>query len=427
MNILFMNHATIQLSNTLFRFARLLAIPITAVLWIFTIRRIIFTITILFAANRAKASHEQSELPTVLILVPCRDEAEMIPGLCQSIAHLDYPVEKYQLVLIDDGSADKTAELMQQQAQDRAGWHVLTLAGNTGKARALNIALAQFPFGEIIYIFDADHRPTPEAITRAVCYFQNEAIAAVSGFTKVLNPLASSSAYYATVESYVNQLITTRAKNHLGLAPPLLGSNCGYRRQALLKCSGFRNGVFAEDFDLTVAFYKSGYRVCFAEEALSYQQVPQSIQGYLKQHIRWGRGINDVARIHGVEILQNRNLALPLRVELLLFTTGYLDRIALVGAVFLAALSSISKDRFRFSPRIILFSLLTPLAQIITLFIKEHMPREMWLRLPLIPAFFILDIFAAVRAMLDTLLDRSRLWTKTERVGECALIRHKFN
>lgn len=117
-----------------------------------------------------------------------------------------------------------------------------------------------------------------------------------------------------------------------------------------------------------------------------------------------------------MEIFRSQKLTFPLRLELFLFTAGYLDRIALVGAVLLACFSAVSQERFRFSPKIILFALCTPFAQIIALFIKEHMPRAMWLRLPFIPIFFGLDIFAAIRAMTDTLLNRSRLWAKTERV-----------
>jgi cellulose synthase/poly-beta-1,6-N-acetylglucosamine synthase-like glycosyltransferase len=407
-----------QANKHLPRLARLLSLPVVAILLIFNIRRLIFTITILLTNKKTKKiPANQDNLPEVLVLIPCRNEVEMIPEICQAFSRLDYPVEKYQVVLIDDGSTDGTGEMIRQQAGTRPGWHVLTLPRNRGKANALNIALAQFPAGEIIYIFDADHRPEADVIKRAVPYFEDATVAAVAGFTRVLNPIASPIAYYSAVESYANQLITIRAKDHLGLAPALLGSNCGYRRQALMECGGFRDGAFSEDSDLTVAFHKAGYRIRFVEDAVSYQQVPQSIQGYLKQHIRWGRGMNDVAKVHGLEILRSRKLALPLRFELLVFTAGYLDRIALVGAAALTVLASVSQDRFRFSPKIILFALLMPFAQIIALFIKERMQGAMWLRLPFMPIFFILDIFAVARAMTDTLLNRPRLWMKTERVN----------
>jgi hypothetical protein len=56
-----------------------------------------------------------------------------------------------------------------------------------------------------------------------------------------------------------------------------------------------------------------------------------------------------------------------------------------------------------------------PLVQIVVLFGKERMNAAMWLRVPLIPLFFLLDIFAAIRSMLDTLLNQPRLWIKTQR------------
>ena len=393
-------------------------IPVAAILLVFNIRRIIFTLAIFPASHKMKEAeeYEQAHLPDVLILVPCRDEAGMIADLCQALSQLDYPRESLQVVLIDDASIDGTGVMMEQQATERPGWHVLRFSNNIGKASALNIALARFPFGEIVYIFDADHRPDAQVLKRAVPYFYAPRVAAVTGFTQVVNPLASPSAFYSTVESYTNQLVTIRAKDRLGLAPALLGSNCAYRREPLIASGGFRNGAFSEDSDLTVTFYRQGYRIRFAQEAVSYQQVPQSVGGYLKQHIRWGRGLNDVAKVHGLEILTDRKLSLPLRLELLLFTAGYIDRLALIGAVLLMILSYlIGSTLFPLLLGVILFSLVTPLAQIVALFIKERMSMAMWIRLPLIPIFFALDIFAAVRSMLDTLLNQPRLWTKTQR------------
>jgi cellulose synthase/poly-beta-1,6-N-acetylglucosamine synthase-like glycosyltransferase len=304
---------------------------------------------------------------------------------------------------------------MEQQALSRPGWHVVKFASNFGKAHAMNTALARFPFGEIIYVFDADHRPNTDTIRCAARYFHAPQVAAVTGFTKVLNPVVSPSAFYSTVESYVNQLVTMRAKDRLGLAPALLGSNCAYRREPLIACGGFREGALSEDSDLTVTFYREGYRVRFMEDAVSYQQVPQSLDGYIKQHVRWGRGLNDVARVHSLDLLSDRRLRYPLRLELLMFTAGYLDRLALMSAVLLIGLSYLLGNTLVALLWIVLFSLAMPLIQIIILFCKEQMNIAMWSRLPLIPVFFALDIFAAIRSMLDTLLNKPRLWTKTQR------------
>jgi cellulose synthase/poly-beta-1,6-N-acetylglucosamine synthase-like glycosyltransferase len=138
------------------KFIQYISIPILAFLFIFNLRRILFTLTILFA----RRSHDGSEnspvnlkdLPNVLVLVSCRDESGVIADLCQAISRLDYPCEKYQVVLINDGSTDDTGEQMEQEAESRPGWNVLNLTKSVGKASALNSALTRFPFGEIVYV-----------------------------------------------------------------------------------------------------------------------------------------------------------------------------------------------------------------------------------------------------------------------------------
>lgn len=394
----------------------LIAIPFIAVLLIFTLRRIIFTVAALGTRHEERLAAGIAYLPDVMILVACRDEAAMIPGLCQALSQLRYPRQKVQVTLIDDGSVDETGRIMEQHAEGRSDWHVLRLSSNVGKARALNIAMDRFPFGEIIYILDADHRLDPQALRKAMRYFFAPRVAAVTGFTKVVNSLASPTAFYSTVESYTNQLVTVRAKDRLELAPALLGSNCGYRRDLLIAAGGFRNGAFSEDSDLTVTFHRQGFITRFAQEAVSNQQVPQTINGYLKQHIRWGRGLNDVAKVHTGKILVDSKLSLPVRLELLLFSAGYLDRLALMCAGFLMVIAYFfNAPLFALLLGVISLSLLMPLIQIVALFIKERFDLEMWKRLPWIPIFFLLDIFAAIRAMVETLLDQPRLWAKTQR------------
>lgn len=394
----------------------LIASPFIVILLVFTLRRIIFTVAALAMQHEERHPAGVAYLPDVMILVSCRDEEAMIPGLCEALSQLRYPPQKLQVALIDDGSADATGRIMEQQAAGRSGWHVLRLSSNVGKARALNIAMDRFPFGEIIYILDADHRLDPKALRNAMRYFFAPRVAAVTGFTKVVNSLASPTAFYSTVESYTNQLVTVRAKDRLGLAPALLGSNCGYRRDLLIAAGGFRNGAFSEDSDLTVTFHRQGFITRFAQEAISNQQVPQTVQGYLKQHIRWGRGLNDVAKVHTAQVLVDSKLGLPIRLELLLFSAGYLDRLALMCAGFLMVITYFFDFRlFSLLLGVISLSLLMPLIQIVALFIKERFDRAMWKRLPWIPIFFMLDIFAAIRAMLDSLLEQPRLWTKTQR------------
>lgn len=384
-----------------------LAVSSCLVLWVFALRRILFTLTLLAPRPSISNFHQ----PSVLLLVAVRDEAPTLPGLFAALDALNYPRELLRVVLVNDGSTDDSSALMSSAAASRPNWQVLNLPANAGKAQALNMALAQHPFGEVVYVFDADHRPRPDCLRRAAAAFADPRVAGVSGRTLAENALASGPAYYAAVESIVHQVITMRGKDVLGLAPALLGSNNGYRRSALAEVGGFRSGAFLEDTELTLALYRVGRTVRFVADAASTHRVPVSIAGYVRQHARWGRGFADAARRHLVSLLAGGRLSLPLRIELAIFSLGYLDRLALVTAAALAA-CGVARPLALWS---IAFSLALPFVQMIAALAFDRAPLAMWLRLPWAPAMFLFDSLAAVWAAVSTVLNLPRVWYKTER------------
>lgn len=385
-----------------------LAFLALAVLLLFAARRFVFVLT-LFRPQPAVAV--TPSLPPILLLIPIRDESASLPALFKSLDGLEYPDELLQVLLIDDGSTDESSQLMDGVVRERSGWRVLHLPVNVGKAQALNTALAGEAFGEIVYIFDADHRPRQDCLRVAASAFADPTVAGVSGRTIASNALASPAAYYSAVEALVHQLVTMRGKDILRLGPALLGSNNGYRRAALTQVGGFRRGAFLEDSDLTLALHRAGYTTRFIPQAVSTYRVPSTVRGYVRQHARWGRGFNDAARAHTGAVLSDGRLSIPMRIELALFSLGYLDRLALCAAILLAAFG-VARLPLLIG---IGLSLILPLAQIVGVFLFDRAPWAMWLRLPLVPLFFALDAATAAWALAATLLDLPRVWSKTER------------
>ncbi|MEK7324804.1 MAG: hypothetical protein AAB217_06055, partial [Chloroflexota bacterium] len=110
--------------------------------------------------------------------------------------------------------------------------------------------------------------------------------------------------------------------------------------------------------------------------------------------------------------ITNYSLSLPMRIELAIFSVGYLDRLALLAAIVFA-IFGIAR------PLMLLglgLGLGLPLVQILAAFIFDRARLGMWLRLPFVPLFFVLDAVTAVWAMAATLLNLPRIWSKTERV-----------
>jgi cellulose synthase/poly-beta-1,6-N-acetylglucosamine synthase-like glycosyltransferase len=415
-------------ADNLFRW---LAWPIGLALVAFNLRRLIFTLVALMPAPNLRRASSAIENPqsqihnpkSVLILVPCRNEAGTLPGLIDCLARLNYSADRLSVALIDDGSTDATHALIDGASENHPGWHAVHFAGSRGKPQALNQALAQIGFGEIVVVYDADHRPDPDSLQTLTAAFDDPAVAGASGRTIPLNALASLPAYYATVESLVHQMITMRAKDRLDLAPALLGSNCAYRRSVLEEAVGFRPGALLEDSDLTLGLARLGYRLRFVPEAVARHQAPESVDGYVKQHLRWARGFNDVARDHASGALVDAQLPLRLRLELAMFSLGYLDRLALLAGVALNVIgrirSSLARRRMtsgEWLANVLKIALGMPLAQIAAVFVRERAPREMWLRFPALPLLFGLDVLVAARAAIDSTLNRPRVWSPTQRI-----------
>jgi cellulose synthase/poly-beta-1,6-N-acetylglucosamine synthase-like glycosyltransferase len=400
------------------------------VLLIFTVRRWLFILAALPATNpfdapfgtlfgrRAArrppvadgvlAAHNRpSELPAVLLLVPIRNEAEALPGLLAALAALDYPADKLTGILINDGSTDGSERVIENWIRGRDNWRLLSSGQNVGKAQALNSALAVYPQGEIVAVYDADEHPQPTALRHLVFPFSGKKIGGVSGRRAVRNPLASPAASYTTFEGLVHQWITLRAKDRLNLTPAILGSNCAYRRTALAKVGNFEPGALLEDSDLTLKLARAGWTIRFEPRAVSYHRVPQTLAGYWRQHTRWARGFNEVAKNQARSTLAGPDLSWPLRLELLLFSLGYLDRLALLAGAGLALLYPRQR---KFLLRVVAASLLTPLFQIMAALILGRAPVAMWLRIIWLPFFFGVDMAMAAAGMWQTLKQSPQIW-----------------
>lgn len=456
-----------------------LASATAIVLLLFNARRLLFLLVAAWSVNgeRSAVSGQRSVVSgqrsapgasspltahrsplTVLILTSLRNEAASLPGLLDALLALNSPGGGLTIGLIDDGSTDETGHLVDAAAARYA--HVVGLHNPTslGKAAALNAGLQRWPQGQIVVVYDADARPEPSSLGRIVAAFDDPVVAAAGGLIRPANGLASPAATYGAIERLVHQQVTLRAKDRLRLAPAILGSHCAYRRSDLEAVGGFPAGALLEDSFLTMALASRGRLIRFLPDAIASDQVPETLAGYWRQHVRWGRGFHDVARCTGPilagvapspsSLRQRSNRRSPqpavcsqqpaavghppaglLRLELRLFSLGYLDRLALLAGIGLLAVQrwqpgAAARRNRRHPPGsasmaalagLVGLNVLLPYAQISLVLLTERAGLAWWLRLPLAPLFFGVDLGAAVWSALLSLIGQPQVWTATER------------
>jgi len=127
-------------------------------------------------------------LPRVTVLVACRNEEAVVETLVDGLLRIDYPAGRHKIVLVDDGSTDRTGEILDEFAQmyERLTCVHRPEGLSGGKSGALNAALGEVD-GDVVVVFDADHRPHPDVIRKLVRHFRDPSVGAVQGRCLIRN------------------------------------------------------------------------------------------------------------------------------------------------------------------------------------------------------------------------------------------------
>ena len=228
--------------------------------------------------------------PNVAVLIPAFNEEKVIERTIRAALGSHYP--KLRVIVIDDGSSDRTLEIARetviaQKASDRA---LILTKPNSGKAEALNFGLEHLGDEEIFVGIDADTVIARDAISLLVPHFLNPKVGAVAGNAKVGNRMNLWTRWQA-LEYITSQNFERRALDVLGAVSVVPGAIGAWRTSAVREAGGYHVDTVAEDADLTIALLQRGYRVEYEDTALAYTEVPANAKGLMRQRFRWSFGI----------------------------------------------------------------------------------------------------------------------------------------
>jgi peptidoglycan-N-acetylglucosamine deacetylase len=223
-------------------------------------------------------------LPAVSALVPAYNEAAVIGRTLAALLASNYP--HLEVLVIDDGSTDGTAEVAEQFATDPR-LRVLRLP-NGGKGRALNAGIAASR-GEIVIAIDADTLFEPETVRRLVAPFADAGVGAVAGNIKVGNR-RSLLTQWQSIEYIVGINLDKRFFDYINCITVVPGAVGAWRKEALERVGGFSTATLAEDADLTFSVQRAGYRVLYEGRAVAWTEAPSTLRCLAKQRLRWTFG-----------------------------------------------------------------------------------------------------------------------------------------
>jgi hyaluronan synthase len=281
---------------------------ITSPLFIFTIFTTTFQLSRLVGAifyEKSKRNIKEGYLrlkgtiyePTVSVVIPCKNEEDAIEKTIRKCFAAEYPKDKIEVIIINDGSTDNTINILKDLQVEFPNLQIIDWKVNRGKRHgmAAGIRLAK---GEIILQLDSDSYIEPTTFKNIIEPFKNPEVGAVCAHadpenadTNILTKMQA--AYY-----FMSFRILKAAESTFATVFCCSGCSSAYRK-SLIKpiLDEWLNEKFlglpvtwGDDRALTNWVLRLGYKTIYTNDTQAYTICPDTLKKFLKQQVRWKKG-----------------------------------------------------------------------------------------------------------------------------------------
>jgi len=243
------------------------------------------------------------ELPAITLMIACFNEERTIEETLDYVCAQRYP--DLSIIVADDGSTDRTAELARRRAS--LDWRISVLElPHGGKAKALNAALATATT-PLVATVDADTLLMRSSLRRAVTRLLVSPLntVAVAGAVFVRN---SRENIVARAQEWDYFLGIASIKRQQGLLQGTLvaqGAFSLYQAEALRGVGGWPDRI-GEDIVMTWALMRNGGGTTYEPTAVAFTKAPSTAGAFARQRRRWARGMIEGLREHGFALVRER-------------------------------------------------------------------------------------------------------------------------
>lgn len=277
---------------------------------------------------------ETDELPSITVIIPAHNEQDVISDSLECISKLDYPRDKFSVLVINDRSTDNTPYIANDFSERFDFIRVLHRRnGDTpGKPAALKHGLESVE-SDVIILFDADYMPSKDLALKLVAPFCDNTVGAVMGRVVPYNANATLLTKLLDLERRAGYAVDLKMRDKWGLLPQF-GGTCGaIRMQALQDVGGWSEDSLAEDTDLTYRLFLNGFKVSYLNDAACYEEVPETWQIRYKQVWRWAYGHNQCLLKYLVPTLAVKHKSIVQRCDAAVILLFYIYPVLMLSSI----------------------------------------------------------------------------------------------
>jgi biofilm PGA synthesis N-glycosyltransferase PgaC len=249
-------------------------------IWQFVGYPLVMAIVALRARPRPR---NETFTPLVSIIVPAYNEAAAVGRRMENLLALDYPADRYEILVVESGSTDGTGEVVEEIIARRGSRapnvRLLSQSERQGKASAINLGKKQAK-GEILLVTDANSHFEPNVLREMMPHFADPRVGAVGGRYLISNP---DNVYTASESFYWDlEYIMRRGEATLDSACLFHGEINAWRRA--LAEADTRN--LSEDLDTVIQIRRAGYKIDYEPAAVVYEPAATTAEDQVRQRKR---------------------------------------------------------------------------------------------------------------------------------------------
>lgn len=243
---------------------------------------------------RKRAMYTRSHTPSVTLIVPAYNEETVIAETITSLAQIDYPKSKLQVIVVNDGSKDSTAKIARECIRSLPkDSPIIRLINrpNRGKAGAINHILRYYVKSTLVVCLDADSQLSKDAIRNIAQYFRDRNVIACSSNVNIIE----DGTLFTLIQKF-EYLVGYQAKRGLSLLNTeyiVGGVGSAFRMSALRTAGFYDTNTLTEDIDLTMKLILAKHknqRIVYAQDSHAYTQAVHSFKEFSGQRFRWKYG-----------------------------------------------------------------------------------------------------------------------------------------